>query len=92
MPKKKKKKGLMVTIDTSSAEEFQAKLKQKEDAKLNALMKRFNNSHKITSGTRKGIDSIMKKADNRHKVAEKVALEHAEKKKAEKKKKKSSSK
>jgi len=83
----KKKNGLKVQIDTSSAEEFQIRLLQSKKDKLNSLMQRFNDSNKVTQGTRKGINSIMKKADNRYKVAEEVATKRAEEKKLQKEKK-----
>ena len=81
-----KKKEFKVEVDTSTAKEFQAKIKEKQDLKLSSLADKFNISHSVTVGTRKGINSILKKAGNRHKVAEAKAIKIAEEKKLDREK------
>lgn len=75
-------------IDTSFAKEFQERLKKEELKRIKSLADAFNKSNQVTVGTRKGINSIMKKAGNRHKVAEEKARKVAEEKKAQKENKK----
>lgn len=80
-----KKHELKVEIDTSGVEEYQARLKKEETDRIRKLAEQFNKQNQVSVGTRKGINSIMKKAKNRHKVAKEVSDKYVEEKKSKKK-------